>query len=1009
MMNNRAGQLNMENISGVFLQQDLDSGLVALPNNIDNEASQKIRDNSRTSYKTAVHGSSMSWVPSTHKVEIKNRLGKTAKEHDIIQRLEKLFDGEISTWSPEAQRIMIACSLFGYGCSDEATIMIMAGTMKALFYELGIDISDQQIAKAFPSRATLSEMEIRGAADSLLAVCQEIKEDMMVTLGRALSLTTDHGHRKGQDHFVKLISWAGLDEEDMWTVKFFCVDIDSSEHTADGAATAIKVSTEQLLEILNEMIDGDEVKITSLTGDSGGGAAAQNLHPRLVLNGTMPKDSRFVNCDMHGIMKPLEIACVDTFGKQGIGHRTPFQMIWLFVRILKKVKKEYGRPGLNEMWAKVIQKLRTDTRYQKVALEKCKHSYEEFMSVLQSMEEGTDEDLDAAIKMSTEAPANIQDPVFSRWGTILAAVEVFVNNWVVIYFFGKSLKGYCTSGSHLWQLSCALLSLMNNKSEPTMDGESLEQFIGSFNADGSEDYDSDEKDGELKLEQGETPIFEAVLYFLDGFNKAYFQDMYHFLMRDDPLMGKNTFGQLSRFGPERCYVMHKKLTELEGDGWKSKPEFKKFIAVLDGIGEGECGIEYFKKATTVFFERFRFVFEKHMVQKWLSEPLAVYALAGEAHHARCFANWLVVYKEHISDQDENDEDATAFEYSFPNKEVSLGDHHKMSNEEPIVVNLRDSMAYITSELDRDKILQDPFIVKNWDLIKELSEAPEVVHLFERTSDGKIDQSTWGGDNYEPLIWSIFTDIFPHSNHQQRCENYVQLTGLLSKTGVAEVRRSCRAIMIGAIIRRFNRWALDKKNKAQAKAGKDKVDRLQGSDKTALFLTFISDFFKGTDKAREVINDEKYKAICDRLRDANKKAGANERRKKLALFEQSLNKDFTTSKAELPTGVQTTAYVAKGVFLRILTKKNKMESVVLAEIAARKIKVTKAKLDSLIISEQRRLLRVDEFKERRLTEELKEKDITYIMPVSNEMKKLLEDKIQQKILDKEMGILRLEEN
>ena len=320
--------------------------------------------------------------------------------------------------------------------------------------------------------------------------------------------------------------------------------------------------------------------------------------------------------------------------------------------------------------------------------------------------------------MQTEAPANLQDPVFFRWGTVLAAVEVFVNNWVVIYFFGESLKEYCKSDSYLWQLSCALLSLMNNKSEPTMDGESLEQFIGSFNADRSEDCDSDEKYGELKLEQGETPTFKTVLYFLDGFNKAYFQDMYHFLMRDDPLMGKNTFGQLSHFGPERCYVMHKKLTELEGDGWKSKPEFKKFRAVLYVICTGECGIEYFKKTTTVFFEGFCFVFEKHMVQKWLSEPLVVYALAGEAHHARCLANWLVDYKEHIRDQDENDEDAAAFVYAFPNKEVTLGDHHQISNEEPIVVNLRDSMAYITSELDRGKILQDPFIVKKWDLVNQ---------------------------------------------------------------------------------------------------------------------------------------------------------------------------------------------------------------------------------------------------------------------------------------------------
>ena len=94
-----------------------------------------------------------------------------------------------------------------------------------------------------------------------------------------------------------------------------------------------------------------------------------------------------------------------------------------------------------------------------------------------------DEDLDAAIKFSTEAPTNLQDPVFSRWDTVLAAVEVFVENLALIDFFAVALKGDNKSGSYKWQLACALISLMNNKSEPTMEGQSLENFIESFTED----------------------------------------------------------------------------------------------------------------------------------------------------------------------------------------------------------------------------------------------------------------------------------------------------------------------------------------------------------------------------------------------------------------------------------------------------------------------------------------------------------------------------------------------
>ena len=81
-----------------------------------------------------------------------------------------------------------------------------------------------------------------------------------------------------------------------------------------------------------------------------------------------------------------------------------------------------------------------------------------------------------------------------------------MDKWVVIYFFALALKGDQKSGCYLWQLSCALLSLMNNKSEPTMDGGSLDNFIGSF---------SEENEGDSceKLKPGDTPIFLAVLFF----------------------------------------------------------------------------------------------------------------------------------------------------------------------------------------------------------------------------------------------------------------------------------------------------------------------------------------------------------------------------------------------------------------------------------------------------------------------------------------------------------------
>ena len=165
-------------------------------------------------------------------------------------------------------------------------------------------------------------------------------------------------------------------------------------------------------------------------------------------------------CDMHNFVKPLEVACVDAWGRQGIGHKTPFQMIWLFVKIIKTVRKDVGRKGLSEMWGSVIEKMRNNRLWQSVARNDFPQAFEEFMSKLDELEEV---DPDAALKMSYEAPANIQDPVFSRWGTVLAATSVFVEHWAVIYFFALTIKDDKKSDSYLWQMACALLSLRELK------------------------------------------------------------------------------------------------------------------------------------------------------------------------------------------------------------------------------------------------------------------------------------------------------------------------------------------------------------------------------------------------------------------------------------------------------------------------------------------------------------------------------------------------------------------
>ena len=65
------------------------------------------------------------------------------------------------------------------------------------------------------------------------------------------------------------------------------------------------------------------------------------------------------------------------------------------------------------MLVQVVNKLRSNETWQDNV----------FIDKMEQPEEGTDEEVDATIKLTIEAPANIQDQVFSRWGTVLAALR----------------------------------------------------------------------------------------------------------------------------------------------------------------------------------------------------------------------------------------------------------------------------------------------------------------------------------------------------------------------------------------------------------------------------------------------------------------------------------------------------------------------------------------------------------------------------------------------------------
>ena len=298
-------------------------------------------------------------------------------------------------------------------------------------------------------------------------------------------------------------------------------------------------------------------------------------------------------------------------------------------------------------------------------------------------------------------------------------------------------------------------------------------------------------------------------------------DAFQFLKTSDPYLDKGTFGQIARFGPERCAAMHLRLLELENGGVEKEGEFRRYRETYQQSTDSVK--DFLDQATDTFFERFRYIFNKHMVSKWTSPEILPYILGGDPHFAKEFARWLVYHKTNAStaapstamqtrskpstpssiksktatpppstkttpsrsmqsssELTSTDQHDGEMEFIFQQKVVTLGKHHKMTPGD-VKIDLHESMNFLMESADPLVILKDPFVKENWAYINSLANEEVAVDIWAKT--------TSTNEKYAPFVLHIIRCISIHANHQQRCENYVQLCGLLAMPGVGEGRRT----------------------------------------------------------------------------------------------------------------------------------------------------------------------------------------------------------------------------
>lgn len=191
------------------------------------------------------------------------------------------------------------------GGSDEGMEMLIAGVLKALFYDIGFELDSKSLGAGVPSRRTIARQEKKLMVDCLLHAVREMTNDQI----KYLFLIVDHGKRNGIEHFVKLVRWGGFDENGNWVIKQLCLDMDMSGHTAKSAADAIQHSLKKL-EKAGLDLSLVEVIASGITGDAGGGAAVQHVFPLLIEGKVLSDSATIINCQMHGLNNCLSSACI---------------------------------------------------------------------------------------------------------------------------------------------------------------------------------------------------------------------------------------------------------------------------------------------------------------------------------------------------------------------------------------------------------------------------------------------------------------------------------------------------------------------------------------------------------------------------------------------------------------------------------------------------------------------------------------------------------------------------
>lgn len=251
---------------------DFKTNLEPIPPSLDNNVLAETRK--KRNYEVAEYGSSTVWIPRGTILHAKNQQSKISDSKAIIDALIDIFAAGQTTLSKKAKMYLALGKLWAPGCSDEGAIMIMVSTVKCILSEikqrtrLTLPISNDDIARCMPSRATLVESETEIAALCLLRTSQDLIDNKVPMVAGLC----DHGTRRDVHHFPTSIHYP-VQVKGQWRMKHATLSIDKAGHTADDCVDAWERSLNRLPGV---DFFAHRINISNNDGALGGGAESSD-------------------------------------------------------------------------------------------------------------------------------------------------------------------------------------------------------------------------------------------------------------------------------------------------------------------------------------------------------------------------------------------------------------------------------------------------------------------------------------------------------------------------------------------------------------------------------------------------------------------------------------------------------------------------------------------------------------------------------------------------------------